>query len=174
MIETYYDTLNEDEITFLKKECDLFIADDVPNESLDKKNYYFRKNIPDNKIFSFYEKILNKLYYKKNIKYHISGIWINKINSESNKTDKYHNDICDLTILIFLNDNFTGGEFEYIDGGEFEYIDDKKNIKIKPKKNKAIVIDNTLFHRVLPVLYGERFTLVCFFEIVKKENKSLI
>jgi hypothetical protein len=170
MIETYYDALNQEELNFLNNECNSFISDEEPS-GFDirekKKNYYFRKFIPENKMFCFYDKILSKLHDKRNIKYHINGIWINKINSDSNKNDKYHQDISDLTIIIFLNDSFTGGEFEYFD-------EDKKKIKIIPKKNKALVMDNKLVHRVLPVTYGDRFTLVCFFEFDKKEIKSLI
>lgn len=170
MIESYYNVLNEDEFNFLKKECEAFVAEESPTEFDIKsktKNYYFRKFIPENKMFCFYGKILNKLYDKKNIKHHINGIWINKINLESNKNDAYHHDISDLTILIFLNDDFIGGEFEYVD-------ENNNNVRIKPEKNKAIVMDNKLYHRVLPVLSGERFTLVCFFETDKKQNKSLI
>lgn len=169
-IELYYDVLDETEIIFLKKECDSFIAEEFPTEFdiiEKKKNYYYRRFIKENKLFNFYNKILNKLYEKTGIKYHMNGIWINKINNQSNKNDKYHQDISDLTILIFLNDEFEGGEFEYMD-------DFDNKIKIKPEKNKAIVMNNKLYHRVLPVTSGERFTLVSFFEFEKKENKSLI
>ena len=90
MIESYYNVLNEDEITFLKNECDVFIAEQTPTEfsiKENKTNYYFRKFIPENKMFCFYDKILNNLHNKRNIKHHINGIWINKINSDSNKND---------------------------------------------------------------------------------------
>ena len=45
-------------------------------------------------------------------------------NVDSNKNDKYHLDTSDITILIFLNDDFVGGEFEYIN-------EEKKPIKIQ-------------------------------------------
>jgi hypothetical protein len=162
MIKIHYDVLDEDEFRFLKKECETFVAEEVPTE----KNYYHRKFISENIVFCFYDKILNELY-NKNIKYHITGIGINKINTESNKNDKYHQDSSDLTILIFLNNNFEGGEFEYLD-------ENNNNFKIIPEENKAIVMDSKLYHRVLPVSFGERFTLVCFFKIDEKQNKSLI
>jgi predicted 2-oxoglutarate/Fe(II)-dependent dioxygenase YbiX len=167
MFEICDDILTKDEITFLENECKSFIANDIPFEINGKKNYYFRKFIDESYIFSFYNTILNKFENKKHIKYVMRDTWINKINPESNQNDEYHNDVSDLTILIFLNEEFTGGEFEYIDN-------EKQIIKIKPQKNKAIIMDTTLYHRVLPVLSGERYTLVCFIESEKKEKKSLI
>jgi hypothetical protein len=170
MLKIYSNILDENEFFFLENECNSFVPDESPTEfdiTSRKKNYYFRKFIPENKIFSFYNKILDDISGKKSIKHHINGVWINKINSDSNKNDKYHHDISDLTILIFLNENFEGGEFEYID-------ENKQITKVQPKKNTAIVMDSVLYHRVLPVTYGERFTLVCFFQKDVKQNKSLI
>jgi len=69
--------------------------------------------------------------------------------------------------MIWINENF--------DGGEFEYIDEKKEkIKIKPKNNLSIISNNKLPHRVLPVIKGVRFSLIMFFEIGKKKELTLI
>jgi len=165
MLKIYSNILDENEFLFLENECNTFIADSLP--STEEKNYYFRKFIDENYVFSFHSKILNNFLNEKRINYNINGIWINKINSDSNKNDKYHTDASDLTILIFINDNFSGGEFAYID-------DYGKINKIIPKKNSGIVMDKKLYHRVSPVSSGERFTLVCFIDILKKENKTLI
>ena len=75
-----------------------------------------------------------------------------------------------LTFILYLNENFDGGEFEYLDKK------DKKNkkIKIKPKINLSIISNNELYHRVLPVLNGERFSLVMFFNVGKKKDYTLI
>lgn len=165
MIEIYNDALTNDELIYLKKECDSFTITSQPYTSVDKKsyNFYVRNSLNKKNEFSFYKKILNN----NDINYKIEGIWLNKVNIETNKNDDYHTDVCDLSIVIFLNDDFEGGEFEYMDNFG-------KSNKIKPEKNKAIVMDKKLPHRVLPVISGERFTLVCFLEHIKKQTKSLI
>ena len=56
-------------------------------------------------------------------------------------------------VVCFLNQNFIGGEFEYID---------QKLLKVLPEENTALVFGPTLRHRVLPVTEGERYTLVAF------------
>lgn len=170
MIEIYNNVLTDDELNYLKKECDSFVITSHPSDiTTDKKsyNFYVRKSLNKENTFSFYEKILNTFLNKSGINYKIGDLWINKINNETNKNDDYHTDASNLSVVIFLNDDFEGGEFEYVDNFG-------KNNKIKPEKNKAILMDNKLRHRVLPVISGERFTLVCFLKYIKKENKSLI
>jgi len=171
MIEIYNDVLTEEELYNLKKECDFFVTTSTPSNVEQNKsiqNFYFRKSLKKLNTFFFNEKIINTFLINQNvINYKIQDMWINKVNTESNKNDDYHTDSSELSVVIFLNDNFEGGEFEYLDNFG-------KSNKIKPEKNKAILMDNKLPHRVLPVAYGERFTLVCFLKHIKKENKSLI
>lgn len=58
----------------------------------------------------------------------------------------------DLTILIYLNDDYEGGELELPDWG----------IKLKPKAGTLLAFPSYIefSHRVHPVTSGERFTLV--------------
>ncbi len=62
----------------------------------------------------------------------------------------------DVTVLVYLNDDYEGGQIEFPDYG----------ITIKPKKNTVITFPSyyEFQHRVLPVTKGERFTLVTWLE----------
>ena len=92
----------------------------------------------------------------------VSEIWINKITPDSNKNDGFHFDENDISIIIYLNDEFIGGEFEY--------IDDSKSHTLHPKKGLTLRLDNRVEHRVLPVTYGIRYSLVIFI----KKKKTLL
>lgn len=166
------DILSESEKKLLKNKCNNFIVTDMPIfiEQTRRKNYYNRNflDIKDNKIKKILDKITNevKSIFKINTIYS-SGIWINKIDSKSNKNDGFHRDSAEFTFLLYLNENFEGGEFEYIDEKDTK-------IKIKPKNNMCIISKKELLHRVLPVISGERFSLVTFFKTYKKDKITLI
>jgi len=130
-------------------------------------NFYNRYAIPD---FSKYTTHLeNKLFDIYNQKYILQtkGAWINKIDANTNSNDIFHLDKSDLTIVTYLNDNFIGGEFEYID-------DTGKGIKIKPEKNISLIMNNKLFHKVNPINMGERLSLICFFNVDIKTKKTIL
>jgi hypothetical protein len=134
-----------------------------------ENNYinYYNRLIPEG--FSKYKLYIeNFLYekYKQKFLLQTNGVWINKVSNETNKNDNFHFDRCDLSIVTYLNDNFSGGEFEY--------KTKDKIIQIKPKKLLSIIIDNKLEHRVLPLISGVRYSLVCFFDLIKKNEKSII
>jgi predicted 2-oxoglutarate/Fe(II)-dependent dioxygenase YbiX len=130
-------------------------------------NYYNRyhleiDNIRKENIESFLYKKYNKKYVLKN-----KGIWINKITTETNKDDTFHTDTSDLTIVTYLNDDYTGGEFEYINKSN-------KPIKIETQLGLSLIMDSILMHRVSPVLSGNRYSLVCFFDMITKNEKTII
>lgn len=125
------------------------------------RNYYNRFLIENSEYRKYLtEKLIsNKLL---NNELSVLEIWINKITPDSNKDDGFHNDFSDITFLIYLNDEFTGGEFEYMEG----------NIphKIQPTKGLTLRLDNKVLHRVLPVTTGIRYSLVIFI----KKKKTLL
>jgi hypothetical protein len=174
-INENFNILSEEELIYLKDKCDNFVITQKPNLSNNthEKNFYNRYvlNLNDSLIKSIINKITNvvKETVRENL-VDLKGLWINKVDYESNKTDGFHIDLIDLTFILYLNENFDGGEFEYLDKK------DKKNkkIKIKPKINLSIISNNELYHRVLPVLNGERFSLVMFFNVGKKKDYTLI
>lgn len=77
-------------------------------------------------------------------------------------TEYSHSHTIPWTYLVFLNDNFEGGELEI------------ENIKITPKKNQLIVFPGNLKHRVLQVTGGSRYTLVSFTNTKCKVLNSMI
>ena len=156
----------------LKKRCVSFSGsiDDPAKRSEKSKNYYVRQYIlnTDEDMKSIIIKINNYLNEKLKNKIEFQGAWINKITNQTNKNDEFHTDAADITFLMYLNDEFTGGEYEYIE------LENKKKKKLKPKKYLSIITNKTIEHRVHPVLEGERYSMVFFYNFDKKINKTLI
>jgi len=162
MIQTLNNILTTDELLFLNSLCNNFI--ETSQFSVKHKNNYYVRKILDLKT--------DLLDYQQRCKielgneYELEGMWINKINSATNKNDIFHKDNCDVSIITYLNEDFEGGEFQYTLNGN--------KLKIKPTINLSIMMDGTLEHRVLNVTNGERFSLVSFYTTIKKKEKTLI
>jgi PKHD-type hydroxylase len=60
-----------------------------------------------------------------------------------------------ISVVVFLDDDFEGGELEIFTSDE--------PITVNPKKGVAIVFPSYLLHQVRPVTKGTRRTLVCWF-----------
>jgi prolyl 4-hydroxylase len=59
------------------------------------------------------------------------------------------------TLLIYLNDNYTGGETEF-------YTDEfKKVLTITPQKGKALLFDIDLWHKGNTVIEGNKYWIGC-------------
>jgi hypothetical protein len=130
-------------------------------------NFYNRYAIPDfSKYTTYLENMLFDEYNQKYV-FQEKGAWINKINTNTNNNDAFHLDSSDLTIVTYLNDDFIGGEFEYIDNNN-------QHIKIKPQTNVSLIMNNKLLHRVKPITIGERLSLVCFFNFDTKTKKTIL
>ena len=117
IIEDNIDLFNSNEKEILEKKCISFVASDTPMVTQSFTNYYVREAIYNNTdefqtIISKINDCIIKSSNKNNIK--LDGFWINKITNETNKNDEFHKDLSDLTFLMYLNDNFEGGEYEYI------------------------------------------------------------
>jgi len=142
-----------------------------------EKNHYIRQIIVEkskiinedfisiiDKIKKYVEKI--KSYKDSTIK--LNKCWINKIDINTNKNDEFHYDLSDLSFILYLNDNFSGGVYEYIN-------DAKEILEVNPKKFMTITTQkNQILHRVLPVTEGVRYSLVCFFDYEIKKEKLFI
>lgn len=158
--------LSTDELSYLNKICKNFKISDSPTTR--EQNYYNRHFIDEKtELLQFQKKVKTYLDTNFSFKYNIRNIWINQITTETNRNDGFHIDDSDNTIVTFINDDF--------DGGEFEYIDIHNNsIKVLPKINNSVLITDKVKHRVLPIENGIRYTLVTFIEIITKSNKSLL
>jgi len=171
VIEDSINLFSLKEKKILKKRCVSFKVDNTPTELSGKsKNYYVRQYISnvDEDMKSIITKINNYLNEKLKTKIRLNTAWINKITNQTNKKDKFHHDESDITFLIYLNDEFTGGEYEYV------IPENKKKEKLKPTKYLSIITDRTINHRVNPVLEGERYSMVFFYNFDKEVNKTLI
>jgi hypothetical protein len=167
MIKIINDILLKSEMDLMTKIYENFQSDQKPKNN----NYYERMHVSEEHIINGIEEIKQILEEQEKRKYMLlpnRSTWINKVNKETNQKDNFHLDSSIVTAIIYLNDNFIGGDFEYLDE------EGRKNI-IKPKKNMGLIINNKIRHRVLPVSEGERFSLICFFEEeFSKTKKTLL
>jgi len=159
MINTHQNLLSEKDLLFLGLICSDFVETQVP----DGNNYYVRKILNAEKDLLEYQEKCSK--YLPN-GYELSGLWINKVTDKTNINDDFHNDKADLTIVTYINEDF--------DGGEFEYIFKNQKIKITPQMNYSIMLHKKIKHRVLNVIRGSRFSLISFYIGIEKKEKTLI
>ena len=167
MIEIFNNALSEEQLSKYVSLCGNNNFDEIPkmDSNDDTVNYYYRTavNVDKNIIDKAYDLIKEK---NNKLKYRFTNGWINTVYENSNLNDTFHMDVHDLTIIIYLNEDYIGGEFEY-------NIDNHLH-QIKPKTNSAIMMNNRLHHRVKNVTKGIRYSLVLFFKHIEKENKSIL
>jgi hypothetical protein len=168
MISKIYNILTDDEFNYLKNFCENFVTHRIPG----KNNYYHTMSLPEDstqRLQSLRNKISDAI--KNEIKWikfkEVKEWWINKITTETNRDDKFHFDITRATAVIYLNDDFEGGEFEY-------FGEEGEKIKLKPEKNLGLIMTDQLNHRVLPVSSGERFSFIVFIDCETKGDRTLI
>lgn len=168
MVKYIDNILDKDEIEYINDFCKS-INESLLEEPLVGRNSYRRKGIrlKDETI----QKILNIVKNNYGIKCTYTTSWINIVDNTSNKEDKFHYDVTDFSLIIYLNDDYVGGELEYKNSNIVEDIK-----KYKPIKNTAILISKNVLHRVLPVTIGKRYSMVLFFDFDKHftKEKSLI
>jgi hypothetical protein len=159
--------ISKEELGYLQDRIKNFTVSQKPTD----RNYYYREFLSSKKSPELVNIILKIGQYVKDTTQQqdikISGIWINKVFEGSNISNGMHKDNSELTFIMYLNNDFSGGEFEYKDIN-------KKKIKITPTKNLSIISNKHLKHRVLPVTSGERYSLVIFFNSNIEREKTLI
>lgn len=150
-----------------KKEIDYYINLVKSTSNFEKpankdgyRNWYLRHLLNDTES-QYIKKVIQKSGYINDI-FKFESAWINVVNDTTNQNDSYHKDRSDRTIIIYLNENFEGGDFEYYQNNEM--------FEISPKEGLCIMMDNELMHRVKPVVNGTRYSLVIF---IKKEKTLL-
>jgi predicted 2-oxoglutarate/Fe(II)-dependent dioxygenase YbiX len=161
--------LNDDDMELLQKKCDNFISSQSPTLDKDNINFYFREymDLKDplmhNIVMGLESYIKTKLYTNLELK----SMWINKIDINSNKDDNFHKDISPCSLILYLNDDYIGGELEYIN-------DTNNRVKIIPQKKLVVIMNNQLEHRVLPITSGVRYSFAAFFGFMDNQTKSII
>ena len=168
-IDINSEVLNDNDMELLQKKCDNFIPTQSPTLDKDNINFYFREYIDlkdplmHNIVMGLESYIKTKLYTNLELK----SMWINKIDINSNKDDNFHKDISPCSLILYLNDDYTGGELEYINNTN-------NRVKIIPQKKLVVIMNNQLEHRVLPITSGVRYSLVVFFGFMDNQTKSII
>ena len=74
------------------------------------------------------------------------------------------------THLLYLNDNYEGGDIIFL--GNKKQNNEKRTeiIKITPERNLSLLTSGNYFHKVYPIITGEKYTLTTF--IRKKTGYS--
>jgi Rps23 Pro-64 3,4-dihydroxylase Tpa1-like proline 4-hydroxylase len=173
VLKIYNDILDSKTQKELQKICEDFDNRDFKNVNYENDNYYVRLFIKQDILVDYLNNA--KKYLIQNLPYEDTKIidfddsvsWINKVSTETNKNDAVHYDTSILTLVTYLNDEFEGGDFIYINKN-------KEKKSIIPKKNMTVIMNDKLLHKVSSVSGGVRFSLVTFFKFKGKKNKTLI
>lgn len=156
---------------------DQFFSEELLKELYDyAKIAYYQKvedgkyNFKKSQVPKSLERKVQRVLNQYNINSLIQALRVQCIDNSIIVAESFHrhNAIYKDNLVCFLNDNFTGGEFEYIN---------PDSIKIIPTTNTALIFEPELAHRVLPVTNGARYTLVAFLlenSYINKQEKTLI
>ena len=169
MIHTTSNLLKEPELSTIKNICENFETFKVDRpEGNETNNSYNRVYVDDDKLKNYYDNLIN--YLEKNIdknqfqilEFPKPNTWINKVIPETNQNDSFHYDMSFLTAVTYLNEDFVGGEFTYIN--EFG-----STSKINPKTNKIEKISKDRFLEKVYEDANEKIEAI-FFEL--EHNKE--
>lgn len=168
MIELYYNLLTAEEKEFLKDKCDNFVETHSPFvDGKTNRSYHKYKLDETSELLELQTRLLNFIREKKGSNIEFVSFVINRADTNTNKNDDYHIDKSDFTIVTYLNDDITGGDFVYS-------LDNKEHIHIPIEKDLSILMNNEVPHKITPVTDGVRFSFACFFNYTPKTKKSLI
>jgi hypothetical protein len=151
--------LSNDEITTLNK-----LSDNFEEYAF---QIYSMQRIDDSELLLFKEKIKKYVKEKYKLDFILNPLWINKVTKSDLKSDNFHYDQSNLTIVTYFNTHFKGGNFQY-------YNELQNLITIKPEINLSLIMNNKVMHKISKVTNGERYSLVSFFSLQTKNKKTLI
>ena len=168
MVKYINNILDKNDIEHLNQFCKS-IDDTMLMEPVSGRSSY--KRTPINLKKEIIENVLNIIKNNYGIKCKHTASWINVVDNRGNKEDAFHYDVADFSLIMYLNDDYVGGELEYINSNIVEDIK-----KYKPITNSAVLISKNVLHRVLPVTIGKRYSMVIFFDFDKDfaKRKSII
>ena len=67
------------------------------------------------------------------------------------------------TSIIFLNDDFEGGEL--LTASDYSEAMESTRVTHKPKKGSIVSFKDVVWHKVNPVIQGKRYTLAIWYDI---------
>jgi len=115
----------------------------IKNENDNVYHFYGTNIIDEIDMFMFTKRFFKKL----NI---VDRLRIQHLNDTINYVETPHGHYLPFSLIIFLNDEFDGGELIF------------DNIIITPKKKQIVYFTGDELHYVKPVISGDRYTLVSF------------
>lgn len=154
-----------------------FFSEEVLRQLYDyAKKAYYRKvedgkyNFKKSQVPKYLQRKVDKTLKQHGIDSTIDSLRVQCIDTSITVAENFHNHHLRYkdNLVCFLNSDFIGGEFEYIN---------PESTKIIPTTNTALVFEPELAHRVLPVTQGARYTLVAFLvenSYLNKQEKTLI
>jgi len=103
------------------------------------------------------------IFSKNNIgKEKIDRIRIQHVDNSISMVENPHTHKTPFSFIIFLNDNFMGGELVF------------DNVKIKPSIGQMVYFSGFESHYVENIVEGDRYTLVCFLKTQLTIQKQII
>ena len=92
---------------------------------------------------------------------------VNLVEENTNLNDDYHTDKgYDLIITYYPNDDYDGGEFEWLENG--------KPYQFKPIKDSITIMLDNPPHRVCNVTKGKRYSIVTFCKTKRKRQVKFL
>jgi|694.fasta_scaffold107447_2 predicted 2-oxoglutarate/Fe(II)-dependent dioxygenase YbiX len=156
MVKIIKNVLNDDDLDYCYNFCNSVSDLELDGMEKEKNSQYKKKVIILSNSIKY--KIFSILKENYGLKCKMRNNWINIIKPGTNDNDGFHHDVSDASLIIYLNDDYQGGTFEYLDSnGETKII--------KPVKNMGILLSKNILHRVKPVIMGRRYSLISFFYI---------
>ena len=152
---------------FLTDEEIIVLNDYCKNYKEDGFQIYSMQQIKENDLLDFKNKIQKYVADTYKLNYILNPLWLNRVSSMDENSDKFHFDHSDLSIVTYFDTNFKGGNFEY-------YDEANNIVSITPEKNLSILMNNKLTHRITKVTNGVRFSLVAFFDFKPKNTKTFL
>ena len=86
--------------------------------------------------------------------WHVDGLGVDPINSPKNK--RLHGKTRKISMVVWLNEDFKGGGFQFHKGH-------LKNNVIKPTQGTIIMFPSWVMHKVTPVTQGTRYSMASWF-----------
>lgn len=120
--------------------------------------------------FYFVDLLHRKIEVNKFEKFNFKKFRVQMVNESIKQIDKPHSHLNPWSFVVFLNEDFSGGELLF---GDLEF---------KPKKGDMVYFSGEEMHKVNDCL-GDRFTLIGFMmnnplqverEIMKQKNSKII
>jgi predicted 2-oxoglutarate/Fe(II)-dependent dioxygenase YbiX len=158
-VEIIDNLLTNDEITYLFELTQNKSDWEYQTYYNEPRQYFDSIKLDTDKLKNYYNTITNGGDYS------ILETGLIVLKNDRQLHNSTHVDESDISYITYINDEYTGGEFEY-----FDELNNKNTIV--PKKYMTILIPNKVKHRVCKVNSGFRFSIYSFLRLIPKNQKN--